>query len=221
MGDGIGTLNEKSLHAQLKVALAEEGDRFEVPLDGYFIDIVRTDQWGEELIEIQTRNFSALKKKLGVLTESYRLTLVYPVAKTKWLINQGSGFKRKSPKKGRIEDVFGELVYIPHLMGRDKFALEVVLIEEELIRAPHKWRRNRWRTIERRLISVAERHLFETPEQLVSLLPEMDEPFTTADVAKRLKVRRTLAQKMCYCLQAMEGIEAVGREKRGVLYRRN
>jgi hypothetical protein len=55
---GIGLLNEKPLHASLKQWYARPGDRFEVPVDGFVIDVVRDDL----LIEIQTRNFSSLKR---------------------------------------------------------------------------------------------------------------------------------------------------------------
>tara|TARA_B110000014_G_C20100324_1_gene577464 strand:- start:1253 stop:1462 length:210 start_codon:yes stop_codon:yes gene_type:complete len=37
----IGTLNEGSLHASLKQFFAQPGDEFEVPINGYVIDIVR------------------------------------------------------------------------------------------------------------------------------------------------------------------------------------
>ena len=78
----IGTLNEKPLHASLKQWMAEPGDRFEVPLDGFFIDVVRD----ELLIEIQTGGFSPLKKKLRQLTKSHPVRLVYPIAAEKWLV---------------------------------------------------------------------------------------------------------------------------------------
>ena len=64
MPNGVGTLNEKPLHAALKERLALPGDRFEVDVDGYVIDIVR----GDCLIEIQTRNVSAIKRKLAALS---------------------------------------------------------------------------------------------------------------------------------------------------------
>jgi len=57
---GIGTLKESSLHAKLKEWYRKPGDRLEVPIDGYLIDIVHSDL----LIEIQTQNFSAIKKNL-------------------------------------------------------------------------------------------------------------------------------------------------------------
>ena len=47
---GIGLLNEKPLHASLKQWYARPGDRFEVAVGGFVIDIVRDDL----LIEIQT-----------------------------------------------------------------------------------------------------------------------------------------------------------------------
>ena len=56
----IGTLNENPLHAALKAWYARPGDRIEVPVDGFIVDIVRDDL----LVEIQTGNFSAVKEKL-------------------------------------------------------------------------------------------------------------------------------------------------------------
>jgi hypothetical protein len=39
----IGTLMETSLHAALKEWYAQPGDRTEVPMDGYVIDLVRDE----------------------------------------------------------------------------------------------------------------------------------------------------------------------------------
>ena len=47
----IGLLNEKPLHAALKAWYAQPGDRFEVPLHGFVIDIVRDDV----LLEVTVR----------------------------------------------------------------------------------------------------------------------------------------------------------------------
>ena len=78
----IGTLNEKPLHASLKKWYAGRGDRFEVSVDGYVIDLVRDDL----LIEIQTRNFGAIKRKLVDLTTRHKVRLVYPIAQQKWIV---------------------------------------------------------------------------------------------------------------------------------------
>ena len=73
--NGVGVLNEKPLHASLKAWYAQPGDRFEVAVAGSVIDIVR----GELLIEIQTRSFSALRRKLEscVASEEYEKAAEY------------------------------------------------------------------------------------------------------------------------------------------------
>ncbi len=54
---------ERSLHAALKAWAAQPGDRLEAALEGWVIDILRSDL----LLEVQTRNFSALHGKLESL----------------------------------------------------------------------------------------------------------------------------------------------------------
>src|SRR5690242_12785626 len=157
---GIGLLNEKPLHASLKQWYARPGDRLEVPVDGFVIDIVRDDL----LIEIQTRNLAAINSKLCRLTRSYQVRLVYPVVQEKWIVRSASGVRRKSPKRGRLEDLFWELVSIPQLLSNPNFSLEVLMIREEEVRR-YDGRRKRWRSkgwvIEgRRLVDVVDRRLF-------------------------------------------------------------
>src|SRR5215831_8474070 len=102
---GIGLLNEKPLHASLKQWYARPGDRLEVPVDGFVIDIVRKDL----LIEIQTRNFASINSKLTRLTRSHQVRLIYPIVQEKWIVRSASPngdavVRRKSPKRGRLED---------------------------------------------------------------------------------------------------------------------
>ena len=50
----------------------------------------------------------------------------------------------KSPRKGRLTDLFGELVMIPHLIDEENFSLEVLFIDEEEARCDEgreSWRR--------------------------------------------------------------------------------
>ena len=96
----IGRLNEKPLHAALREWYAEPGDGFEVPVEGYVIDIVRNGL----LLEIQTGNFSAIRSKLTALVSSHRVRLVYPIAREKWIVRlpkrgRGKPQRRKSPKR--------------------------------------------------------------------------------------------------------------------------
>ena len=161
---GIGLLNEKPLHASLKQWYARPGDRFEVPVDGFVIDIVRD----ELLIEIQTRNFSSIKSKLTTLARSHHVRLIYPIVQEKWIVRLPTGdrvtaVRRKSPKRGRFEDLFWELVSIPQLLSNPNFSLEVLMIREEEVRryeGKRKWRTRGWVIEGRRLLDVVDQRLF-------------------------------------------------------------
>jgi len=120
--------NERSLHSAVKGWIAEPGDRFEVEVDGFVVDIVR----GDLLIEVQTRNFSAIRGKLDALVKKHKVRLVYPIAMRKRIVQvDGASGKptrrRRSPKRGKLIDVFDELVRIPWLVKDANFELEVLL----------------------------------------------------------------------------------------------
>jgi len=220
----IGTLNENPLHAALKEWYAEPGDRLEVPVEGFCVDIVRDDL----LVEIQTSNFSAIGRKLARLAARHRVRLVYPVPLEKWIVRLGADGarlgRRKSPKRGAVEHVFAELVSIPQLPADANFTLDVLLTREEEVRRHEEgraWRRRGWVVCERRLIEVAGRRLFRTPTDLAALLPEeLPEPFTTADIAQANGRPRRLAQQMAYCLRKMDAIRRTGKRGNALLYTR-
>lgn len=222
----IGTLNEKPLHASLKKWYAQPNDRLEVFVDGFHIDIVR----GKLLIEIQARNFSALKRKLTKLTLHHPVRLVYPIVKEKWIVKQakngrGKLSRRKSPKKEAVEHVFNELVSFPKLLLSTNFSIEVLFILEEEVRRYDGvcgWRRKGWVTQERRLLKVVDQRLFETPTDIATLIPaNLTGPFTSFDLAASMDKPNWLGQKMAYCLREMEVIIPVGKLRNAILYIRN
>jgi len=218
----IGLLNEKPLHASLKQWYAQPGDRFEVPVDGFVIDIVR----GDLLLEIQTRHFGAIKSKLAALVASHRVRLIYPISREKWIVQapakgRGAGVRRKSPKSGRVEDLFRELVAIPRLLSHRNFSLEVLLTHEEETRRldRRRWRTRGWVTEERRLLDVVDRRVFDGPSSWLALLPAFSGPFTSKDIAQAKCVPLDLAQKMTYSMRHAGLLEPVGRRGRATLYR--
>lgn len=221
---GIGLINEKPLHASLKQWYARPGDRFEVPVGRFVIDIVRDDL----LIEIQTRNFASINSKLRELTRSYEVRLVYPVVQEKWIIRSATGnggvtVRRKSPKRGRLEDLFWELVSIPQLLSHPNFSLEVLMIREEEVRRydgrRKRWRRRGWVIEGRRLVEVVERRLFGNAADWLAFVPNGLPSFTTKDLATIADTNRDLAQKMAYCLREAKMIELIGRQGRANVYR--
>jgi hypothetical protein len=187
------------------------------------IDIVRDDL----LIEIQTRNFAAINSKLCKLARSYEVRLVYPVVQEKWIVRSttdgGIAVRRKSPKRGRLEDLFWELVSIPQLLSNPNFSLEVLMIREEEVRRydgrPKKWRRKGWVIEGRRLVDVLDRRLFGKSADWLAFVPDGLQSFTTKDLATVAETKRELAQKMAYCLRHTRMIELIGRQGRANLYR--
>jgi hypothetical protein len=219
----IGLLNEKPLHAALKAWYAQPGDRLEVEVDGYFIDIVR----GGTLIEVQTRNFSAIKRKVRDLTQRHELRLVYPIAREKWIVKlpqagENASTRRKSPKRGRMIDIFREIVFFPGLLENPNFSLEILMIQEEELRrydGKRGWRRRGWVTEERRLLDVLEQRLFGTPEDLWQLVPSgLPEEFTTSDLADRMGISMRVAQQVAYCSRKMGLIHQIGKRGNSKLY---
>jgi len=218
----IGTFNEKPLHASLKDWYTQPGDQVEVQVDGYIIDIVR----GNLLIEIQTRNFSTIKRKLTKLIRHHPLRLVYPIALEKWIVKQPTDdrvkTRRKSPKRSLPAEVFKELVSFPEHMKAENFSLEVLMIQEEEIRRIDKkrgWRKRGWVTQERRLISVIEPHHFQTPQDIQTLIPANLPPdFTTTDLAACMSINKRFSRQVAYCMRKMGLIEQIGKRGRSNLY---
>ncbi|MFW9919518.1 MAG: hypothetical protein ACFFED_07950 [Candidatus Thorarchaeota archaeon] len=219
---GIGTLSERSLHASLKEWYRRPEDELEVQVEGYVIDIVREGL----LIEIQTRNFGALKDKLMALIPNHRIRLVHPVPRVRWVVREGLDgteiSRRKSPKTSNVLAVFEELVSIPTILVHHNFELEVLeVFEEQVMQKDGKgsWKRKGWSVVDRRLIDVAERHLFTTPQDLVGLLPpDLVVPFTSTELAMALGCTRRIAQKITYCLRKMKILRTRGKRNRAMLH---
>lgn len=219
---GVGELNETSLHAALKTYLAQPGDKIESPVGPYIIDILR----GSELIEIQTRGFTQIRKKLGNLLSDYSVTLVYPISVDKWLVRMDENGKqisrRKSPRRGQIEDMFYELVHMPRLAVAPNLTLNVLTIQEEVILQPGtrgSWRRRGWEIADRRLLSVLGENVFANHRDYLQVLPTgLPDKFTNADLAELSGCRKNLAGKISYTLQKMQVIEQVGKDGRYNLY---
>lgn len=220
----IGTLNEGALHAQLKEWYRRPRDRAEQGVDGYVIDLVR----GPLLIEIQTGSFAPLRRKLEALLDDHPVRLVAPVALSRRIVRVSDDgvvlSARRSPRAGRVEDVFARLVSIPGLLTRDGFELEVVLSHQEEVRMhrPGRARRRRgWVVAGRSLVSIEGAVRLTSPSDAAALLPAgLPAEFDTAELAAAAGVDRRLAQQMTYCLRLAGALRTSGRRGRAALYER-
>ena len=217
-------MNEFSLHSEIKKAYSLPGDQFEVKLNNYIIDLLRANL----LIEVQTANFSARKEKLQVLLEKHPVRLVYPLPQKKWIthVTKYQLFlnTRKSPKKGKLTDVFGELVMIPHMIGVENFSLEVLLIDEEEIRCDNGKGSCRRRGIsikDRKLLRINDRVLFQTKADYLKILPQnLNEVFTNKELAKLAKISPMTSRQITYCLKKSGFVRLIGKKGREMIFQK-
>ncbi len=219
----IGTLSEKSLHAAIKAYLSQPGDLIESALDGYVIDILR----GEQIIEVQTGNFSAMKRKLKVLLEKgHHVRVMYPLPVTKWIVRQtGEGTligRRKSPTQRRPVEIFRQLVYIPHILPHPNFSLEILHTHQDEIwrdDGQGSWRRKGWSLYDHELLDIVGRTTLVTGDDYLSLLPAaLPNPFTNRELAHTLKITPGLAGKITYTLRATGWLIDAGKRGRAGLF---
>ncbi len=210
-------MNEYSLHSEIKTLYSLPSDQFEAKIGNYIVDILR----GNLVIEVQTKNFSALKEKLQALTEKHKVRVVYPLPERKWItyVNNNNAVLRgrKSPRKGRLTDVFRELVMIPDMIGKENFSLEVLFIDEEEVRCTDgrgSWRRRGVSVRERRLLHVNSQVLFQDKADYLRVLPDsLNGVFTNGELAKSANIPVRTARQITYCLRK-SGVLRIA-EKRG------
>jgi hypothetical protein len=216
-------MQESSLHHALKQLFAQNGGQIEVAVDGYQIDVIQ----GSLLIEIQTGNFSAIRTKLAALLPAHPVLLVHPIPAETWLLKYDqSGHKlierRRSPRRGRWEHIFKELVRIPHLLDHPNLTLEILLTRQEELRCDDgrgSWRRKGWSISDHRLLEILERRVYAERQDFRRFLPDSLPPtFTSRELAAALKMPAHIAQKMAYSLRVMGLLSIQQRRGRAYLY---
>ena len=131
--------------------------------------------------------------------------------------------KRKSPKKGKIIDLFNEMVHVAKLANHKNFSFEVLLIEEEEIRCDDgkgSWRRKGVSIKDRKLLQVIERIVFQNKFDFLKFLPDnLGESFTNKVLANNLNIPIRLTRKITYCLRKMNLLTIQGKKKRELLFK--
>jgi hypothetical protein len=216
-------MREGPLHAALKAFLAQPGDRVEVPVGRFVIDLVRADG---ELVEVQTGGFGALGQKLDALLDEHRVRIVHPVAAERRIVRVEEHGEiasvRQSPKRATAVAVFDKLVAFPSLVSHPNLTIEVLLLREDHVRAtrPRTSRRRTRDPGQRRLVEVLDRIELRSASDLRRVLPTLPcEPFTTRELAGRVGCNMLLAQRIAYCLRMIGIVEPAGRRGRAPLYR--
>ncbi|MEG1931480.1 MAG: hypothetical protein RR075_00040, partial [Pygmaiobacter sp.] len=222
-GGGIGTLGEKQLHAVFKRYCEPRTELHEIKLGRYVADIYNENG----VTEIQTGSFSALRKKLPALLAHYPVTLVHPLAATKYLrwidpLTGAVSERRRSPKRGDYLDAFYQLCHIPELLSSAGLSVTLYLVDLEEYRLQNGWgnsgKRGSVRVQRMPLALVGERILRE-PRDYLALLPQnLPDPFTTTELRRAAKRSAALAAKAVHTLTLLGALQKVGKRGNSILY---
>lgn len=221
---GIGTLSEKTVHAVLKHYYAPDVKMHEIPIGNFVADIFT----GEEIIEIQTRAFHTLRRKLEAFLKEYPVTIVYPIPREKWLswIDEESGevsAKRKSPKHGNPYQAFPELYKIRPFLQNENLKFRFALLDMEEYRLLNGWSRDKKKGSERydRIPTrFAEEVCIGRREDYMQFIPfHLPEIFTAKEFAQNAKIPAKLAGIVLLIMTDLGIVERTGKRRNSYLYR--
>lgn len=221
--NGIGTLAEKTVHSVLKNYLSPNSINHEIKVGGFVADIYT----GQEIIEIQTRNFDKLRRKLNAFLKLSPVTIVYPIPNIKWIrwVNPQTGEispPRKSPKKGKPYAIFPELYKIKNYLTDPNLNLRIELIDLEEYRYLDGWSKDmkkgssRCDQIPTELIDEI---LINSLSDYQLLIPEtLEHNFTSRDYKKASGLSLSASQTALNILHYVGALDRVGKKGNSFLY---
>jgi hypothetical protein len=223
----IGTKNESSLHRTLKFRYAGEDGKTEETAGEFVADGRRADG---EYIEVQTGSFGPLKKKVKELALNNKVRIIHPIALRKTIEVYKPGkkgvllYRRKSPKKGSLWNLFDALLYAPELpllRGVSVEAVMVDVIEKRVNDGKGSWRRKGISVKDRVLSSWHESARFEKPADYLRFIPfKKNEEFTTSSLSQRAGIDIWIARKALYVLTKMKVVKRTGKKGNLWIYTR-
>lgn len=221
--NGIGTLREKTIHSVLKYYYAPDPSYHEIKIGQYVADICVDG----EIFEVQTRNFNTMRAKLQYFLQEHDVTIIYPVAHTKWLswLDMETGEltpKRKSPKTGTLYQIIPELYKIKMFIGNPKLHFIISLIDVEETRYLNGWSYNKKRGSSRMdgiPVDIYDEVRIDTMSDYFKFLPDtLPEKFTSKDLSKAAKIPQQRASTLLNVLLETEIIERIGKSGNSFLY---
>jgi hypothetical protein len=209
---------ETSLHRELKALYGGPDARREARHGRYRIDVID----GDELIEIQHASLASIRDKVRDLLSGHRVRIVKPIVASKLLVKRrrkgGAVVERRmSPKRGRLLDIFDELVYFTRVFPHRRLTIELVSVEIEEWRYPGHGRRRRYgerdfEVEDQILVSRGATWQLQTAADLLALAETpLPATFKTDELAECLQVPRWLAQRIAYCWRETGAVVCAGK----------
>lgn len=220
---GIGTLNEKLIHATLKNYYSASSDEQEIKIGGYY-----TDAMGENgIFEIQTASFNKLRPKLAAFLQCSHVTVVYPMTESLRLIyidSETGEILKKSPVRRNKSFVkfFLELYRIKEFLHNPNLSICVAMLEIEEKRVvdgvPKRGRKQALQRIKTPL-SLRDELYFHKPEDFARFMPEgLADEFTKKEYLKASK--QPNASLELEIMRLLGLVDIVGKRGNGFVYRK-
>ena len=217
----IGTKQERTLHQYLKYYFCNESIFHEQKCCGYIVDILKDNQ----IIEIQTSSFNAMRKKLDCLLYKYPITIVYPIINQKLIYNLDENGElisiKKSPKKENPLKIGKELYKINNLLNHPnlKFVCVILNIDEYRIPYINRYKQNKMTRINQVPKEIIDLIELKDASSFMSLIPFEDE-FDAETFRKKLKLSLREASSTLIILRTVKAIEVVRNEGKKYIYKK-
>ncbi len=223
--NGIGTLNEHSLHSIIKNYIEEDESKHEVKVCGYVADIFNDNG----ITEIQTRNFSVLNRKLEKYLDEHDVTIVYPCAHIKHIVwidpETGECVKRnRSPRVGDGRAFLYEASRIRTYLGHPRLKFVVMLIdmdEHKLLNGRGPERKIFASREEMRPLSLFDIIEIHKASDLKKILPPdfPGDSFKFSDFEKVMRMKGRTARFSMNALVEFGAVDIVGKDKNAFIYK--
>ena len=223
--NGIGTLQEKTIHSVLKYYYAPDSAYHEIKIGSYVADICIDG----DIYEVQTRNFNTMRNKLNYFLQNHNVTIIYPVAHTKWIswLDMDTGEltpKRKSPKTGTFYQIIPELYKIKMFVNNPRLHFIISLIDVEETRYLNGWSHDKKRGSSRMdgiPVEIYDEVRIDTFADYRIFLPDtLPEQFTSKDLGKVAKIPQNKASTLLNILLETKVIHRIGKSGKSYLYQK-
>ena len=194
----ITTYMERSLHRSLKSHFCSDETKHEIKIGRFVADVCD----GKTVFEIQTGNFSPLRKKIQFYLENtdFNIVIVRPIAQNRKIfwIDEASGEMKKAPrlssKHENLASGVADIYYIKEFLGNPRLSFCFVLMEIDEIRLLDgygKQKKIRATSIDRLAGEIYSLNYIkgvdDIADAILPLLP--NNPFGREELSKSLKLK--------------------------------
>jgi hypothetical protein len=170
-----------------------------------------------------------MRDKLEYFLEEHEVTIIYPVAHTKWLswIDMETGevaSRRKSPKTGTIYNIIPELYRIKMFISNPRLHFIICLIDVEETKCLNGWSRDKKKgatRVDGIPVGIFDEVRIDSFSDYGVFLPEgLPIEFTSGELGKVAKIPVQRAGTLLNVLLETGVVERVGKRGKSFLYRK-